>query len=207
MDVDVDVNVNGNPGTRGRDFPAVVVDAMLGRLGRWLRLLGVDAEARAPGGEADLIAEARASGRTVLTRHRRRAARLESAGLPVLLLDAAGLGGQIRQVAARWDLPDVSRRFTRCSLCNEPLSLHEPGAAAAWVPAHVAVTCDRFGRCARCGRIYWRSTHADRFDRDLARLLGDAGARSAQYPSGTGTGTGSFTESDPPGERLRRRNG
>lgn len=145
---------------------------MLGRLARWLRLLGADAEARADRGDDELLARLRGTGRTFVTRHRRRAARLAGLGLPVLLLAADDLGGQLRETFARHALPPPELRFTRCGRCNALLRPVDPGEAAAWVPPHVARTQHRFARCPRCGRIYWPATQPQRFARDLERFLG-----------------------------------
>jgi hypothetical protein len=145
---------------------------MLARLGRWLRLLGADAEPWAGTDEGGLLALLRGEDRTFVTRHRRRAARLAGLGLPVLLLEDDDLGGQLRAVVARHELPPAERRFTRCGRCNAPLREAVRSEAAAWVPPFVARTQDRFSRCPRCGRVYWRATQPERFARDLARLLG-----------------------------------
>ena len=153
-------------------LPALLVDRMLGRLARWLRLLGADAEAWSGADEDELVTSLRGSGRTLVSRHRRRSARLAQLDLPVLALTANDLGGQLREVAARHALPPVSARFTRCGWCNTPLRTAPRSEAAPWVPPYVARTQDRFVRCPRCGRVYWHATQPARFARDLRRLLG-----------------------------------
>ena len=153
-------------------LPPLLVDRMLGRLARWLRLLGADAESWTAVDDDALLARLRGSGRTLVTRHRRRAARLAQLGLPVLPLVADDLGGQLRETFARHAPPPPERRFTRCGRCNAPLSAATTAEAAAWVPAHVARTQTRFARCPTCGRIYWPATQPARFVRDLARFLG-----------------------------------
>jgi uncharacterized protein with PIN domain len=152
-------------------LPALRVDRMLARLARWLRLLGVDAESVAGEGEDELIASLRGEPRTFVTRHRRRAARLERLGLPVLLLAANDLAGQLREIVARWALPPSAARFSRCGWCNAVPRPVGRAEAAPWVPPFVARTQQRFVRCPRCGRIYWRATQTARLARDLARLL------------------------------------
>ncbi|MBI5499497.1 MAG: hypothetical protein HY907_04605 [Deltaproteobacteria bacterium] len=145
---------------------------MLDRLARWLRLLGADAAAWTGDDEDDLLALLRGESRLFVTRHRRRAARLALRNLAVLRLDANDLSGQLREVAARFALPPVEARFTRCAHCNAFLREAAPAEAAAWVPPFVAQTQTRFSRCPSCSRVFWRGTHPGRFERDLARLLG-----------------------------------
>ncbi|MCK6460955.1 MAG: Mut7-C RNAse domain-containing protein, partial [Planctomycetes bacterium] len=64
---------------------------------------------------------------------------------------------QLRFVARRYGLDLLAHAFTRCPVCNEPLL--EAAAAEVDVPARVRETCDRFRRCARCGRAYWEGDH------------------------------------------------
>jgi uncharacterized protein with PIN domain len=156
------------------NLPPLLVDRMLARLARWLRLLGADADSWDGTDEEDLVAGLRGSARTFLTRHRRRTARLGKLGIPVLLLAANDLGGQLREIAARHVLPPPASRFTRCSHCNAPIRPAGRAEVAAWVPPFVARSQERFGRCPRCGRVYWRATHPGRLERDLARWLGGA---------------------------------
>ncbi len=153
-------------------LPALRVDRMLARLARWLRLLGADAESVAGEGEDELLVALRGESRTFVTRHRRRAARLERLGLPVLLLAANDLAGQLREVAARFALPPPEARFSRCGWCNAVPRPVDRAEAAPWVPPFVARTQQSFVRCPRCGRIYWRATQTARFARDLERMLG-----------------------------------
>ncbi|MBI5489559.1 MAG: hypothetical protein HY905_19660 [Deltaproteobacteria bacterium] len=144
---------------------------MLGRLARWLRLLGADAADWTGDDEDELLALLRGESRLFLTRHRRRAARLALRRLAVLRIDANDLSGQLREVAARFDLPPDTARFTRCAYCNAPLREAAAAEAAAWVPPFVAKTQTRFSRCPSCHRVFWRGTHPGRLERDLARLL------------------------------------
>ncbi len=90
---------------------------MLGRLSRWLRLLGYDAAYWRDGSDEELMAAARAEGRLIVTRDRALAGRR---GLRALLVAAESLDEQIAEVQAA--LGGHPEPFTRCPECNGALA-------------------------------------------------------------------------------------
>ena len=77
--------------------PRLLVDAMLGRLARWLRLMGYDAVYWRDGSDDALIAAAQAEGRLILTRDHALAGRR---GVSALLIEAEALDDQIAAARA-----------------------------------------------------------------------------------------------------------
>lgn len=142
------------------DPPRFLADAMLGRLARWLRLLGFDTAFEAHVADEALVRRALREGRAILTRDRALPAqwRVED----VLVLRAATLRGQLREVLDAFALAERIRPLTRCSVCNGPLRAARPDEVAARVPPRVlAAECD-FRACPDCGRVYWRGSHTER---------------------------------------------
>jgi uncharacterized protein with PIN domain len=143
-----------------------IVDAMLGTLAKWLRILGYDALFDPALDDYQLMRLARAQDRVLLTRDRKLA---RQRGVRALLITSEHLDDQIRQVLADLDLePDQS--FSRCPVCNEPLQPLDRESARARVPAYVAQTHETFKICPACRRIYWRGTHWQHMDEFLAGL-------------------------------------
>lgn len=134
--------------------PKLLVDAMLGRLAKWLRLLGYDAEYWRDGSDEALIARARAEDRLIITRDRGLAGRR---GIQAVLVQAEDLDGQIAEV--RELLGDTARPFTRCPECNGSLVPLAHADARDLVPPYVWHTQHEFRRCGDCGRVYWKGTH------------------------------------------------
>lgn len=133
----------------------LLADGMLGRLARWLRLLGYDTAYEANADDLDLARRARAEGRVLLTRDRALAGRR---GLRTLLIASERLEEQVHQVRQALG-PPPSPALSRCSLCNLPLTPVEPEEIADQVPPYVLQTQERFSRCPGCGRVYWAGTH------------------------------------------------
>ena len=164
--------------------PRVLCDAMLGRLARKLRLLGIDA-AYHRGDDDSFVERACIERRIPITRDRQLLARraFKQCGLVPLdprsddyheqlafVLSALGLcylGGDEAKA-----LPSF---VARCSECNVRLLATSRTSVAARVPAFVLLTAPRFAICPSCFRVYWHGTHVDHFARDLARAIGPAG--------------------------------
>lgn len=150
--------------------PRFFADAMLGRLARWLRLAGCDVAYRRAIADAELVAIARAEGRVILTRDlllvRRRWAREHH-----FLVAGDDWRGQFRQVVHAFAIDPAAAFLTRCLECNEPLVAVARDAAAPRVPAYVAATRQTFRECPACGRIYWKGTHRERMEAELAAIL------------------------------------
>jgi len=153
------------------ETPALLVDAMLGTLARWLRLAGYDAEFWREGSDEQLIAAAQAQGRLILTKDHPLAGRR---GVRALLISADDLDEQIaearRALAALGPAPEP---WTRCGHCNGILVDLARTDAEHLVPPYVWHTQTTFRRCARCGRVYWRGTHWPAVERRLDRDEGE----------------------------------
>jgi hypothetical protein len=140
----------------------LVVERTLGRLARWLRLLGYPARL------VERVPPAAPPGRVVLTRRR------ELAGRPGMLwLEPDDPREQLRQAAADLGLElRPERLFTRCLECDlavEPLPRRQ---AAGLVPEHVLHTSEGFTRCPGCGKVFWPGSHGPRAQAMLAEILG-----------------------------------
>ena len=147
-------------------------DAMLQSLAKWLRLLGYDCLAGSGIFGRLLVEKAVAERRWILTRNRRYAAELPQLLLEradILLLASEQLPGQLGEVLDRFSLEPSAFLFTRCLVCNEPLSpMAKPHLPPA-VPQAVRTREERFWQCTHCGRIYWRGSHV----RNSVRRLND----------------------------------
>lgn len=145
--------------------PSLLVDAMLGRLARWLRLAGYDAAFWREGADEQLIAAARAEGRLIVTKDHALAGRR---GVDALLIGADDLDSQIAEARAALALRgQIPEPFRRCAECNGPLVELSHADAQGLVPPYVWHTQEAFRRCDRCGRVYWKGTHWPDMERRL----------------------------------------
>jgi uncharacterized protein len=146
------------PGPTKDTPPRLFVDAMLGRLARWLRLMGYDTAYWRDGSDAALIRQARADHRLIVTSDRQLAGRR---GVWAILITSESLDKQMAEVKAalRGFAQAEPAPFTRCPECNGRLADLPGEAARDLVPPYVWHTQTIFRRCPDCGRIYWKGTH------------------------------------------------
>jgi len=133
----------------------LLADGMLGRLVKWLRLLGYDTAYDNAASDPQLARRARAEGRVLLTRDRELAARR---GLRTLLIQSEVLEEQVHEVQATLG-PPPHPPLSRCAVCNGVLEPVSPARVADRVPPYVLRTQTEFRRCPSCGRIYWPGSH------------------------------------------------
>lgn len=148
-----------------------IADTMLGKLAKWLRLLGCDVLYFPRISDEDLAERASRSGRVIITRDtlliRRRIVRENH-----FFVRGDGYKGQIRQVVQRYSIDPSARILTRCLRCNELLTGVDKKAVRGKVPPYVYETQSAFVTCARCGRIYWSGTHRDEMVKQIRAILG-----------------------------------
>jgi uncharacterized protein with PIN domain len=153
------------------DLEKLLVDRTLGRLARWLRLLGYDTVWDREADPAALLLRAELDGRALLTRDtllvERRAVRRRR--VRAVLLRGDLLFEQLRQLQTEEGLHRGGP--PRCMVCNASLECVSPDEVRHRVPAYVAETQDRFTYCPACDRVTWRATHWD----DMQRRLSEAG--------------------------------
>ena len=149
--------------------PRFAADAMLGRLARWLRVLGYDTwyDIRVP--DAELVRLAETEERVLLTRDRHLLRELRPArALEVRQDDPLQ---QLHDVVRALALEPPATLFTRCLLCNAPLEDLAREEAAPLLPAGVQDVPGPVRRCPVCARLYWDGSHVRRMRAALERDL------------------------------------
>ena len=144
--------------------PKFAADVMLGRLSRWLRLLGLDTFYSNRADDDFLQRLSMEEGRILLTRDTELQRRL---GEGRSYLVAAGEPkAQLAEVARVFHLDRyaASPRAPRCVLCNGMLRDREREEVRDRVPPYVYATQEGFSECRDCGHVYWQGTHVPRMD-------------------------------------------
>jgi uncharacterized protein with PIN domain len=158
-----------------------IADSMLGRLARWLRLLGCDTLYYPRIEDRRLIRIAGEEDRVLITRDTRL---VKMRGLKkYLLLHENDPFEQLRKVISTFNLHPVEQSgevgfetspciiYSRCSLCNTPLESIPKEHAQAHVPEYVYRTSESFKQCPTCGKFYWNGTHPEHLRKKLMEIL------------------------------------
>jgi len=149
--------------------PKFVLDSNLGRLARYLRLLGLDCLYRNDYRDAELASIASKQQRTLLTRDRTLLQRrIITHGYYVRALQPRE---QVREVLARFDLYRQVAPFTRCTRCNGELEDVDKQVISARLEPKTRKYYHSFRICSECGQVFWRGSHHARMQRLVAALL------------------------------------
>ena len=140
--------------------PRFIADVNLGRLARYLRLLGFDCCYRNDLDDAEVARISVAETRTVLTRDRALLQqRIITRGY---FVRADQPRAQVREVLARLDLYRRIQPFTRCTRCNGLLEPVDKQTVRDVLQPKTRRYYDEFRRCTVCGQVYWKGSHFER---------------------------------------------
>lgn len=165
------VQVMPVPRPQRLDDARFLLDVHLGTLARRMRLLGIDSAYHRDADDDDLIDEANADRRVLLTQDR---------GL--LRRRKLRLGAYVRGANPDAQLADILDRFvptlapwTRCTACNGPLVPARKADVDSQLQPGTRRSYEAFARCQSCGKVYWRGAHSKRLEATV-----DAAIRSVR---------------------------
>lgn len=154
-----------------------VADRMLGKLAKWLRVLGFDVVYLRQAADEEIVERLR-EGRIFLTRGRRAGPWRQPD--KVFVVHANEPKKQLREVVQglRLDMIDAEL-FSRCLSCNCLLDTVSREEVRAKVPDYIYQTQRKFHRCSDCGKVYWSGSHSEKMRQQLEEIL-----ESADYADG-----------------------
>ena len=135
-----------------------ITDASLGRLAKWLRILGYDMAVFPKQAGREMLRQAATEGRIVLTRRKDMTGRQFSGRLFLIL--GVDFIGQLNDVIGKYSLKiDQQKMFGICLNCNEKLYPVLREEVRDLVPLFVFENCTEYNQCPRCHNVYWVGTH------------------------------------------------
>ncbi len=150
--------------------PSFILDDQLGKLARWMRILGLDTLYFKEIDDSEIIRRAVEEGRILLTRDTRIAA--EPGEANCVYVESDNWIEQLTQVISQFKLTITEDKlFSRCLLCNSPLEPIPKADVKERVPPFVFQTQEKYVRCPSCDNIYWQGTHVDHVLETLKPLL------------------------------------
>lgn len=152
-----------------KEIPTFLADCHLGKLAKYLRLMGFDTLYFTHIEDNDLAALASKEKRTILTRDKGLYER--GYGARILLLEATDTKKQLRQVMDAYHLAEYPASFSRCIVCNTPLQVVEKTDILNRLPEKVRDHFSYFEYCPACDRIYWHGDHYRHMQEFLKSVL------------------------------------
>ncbi len=149
-----------------------IIDRTLGKLAKWLRILGYDAVYWRSGDLDGLLRRAHKESRVLITKDTKLYRRKGS--LKALLIREDNPFLQMREVIHHFRLPIQKKKlFSRCLACNTPLVDVDPEEIKDEVPEYIFHTHQEFSRCPSCRKVYWAGTHYEHMSEMVERLKED----------------------------------
>lgn len=152
--------------------PTIVVDGMLGKLSRWLRMLGV--KTIFVGDLADWEIEEvleKCQGPVLLTRDRDLCRRASLRGFNALYVPEAPIEDQLSFVLSRLGIePVLDMSSALCPLCGSELVRVSREEVSRDLPRGVVERYQEFYRCTNCGQVYWCGTHFYEIEKTIEKV-------------------------------------
>lgn len=142
---------------------------MLGKLAKWLKILGFDAVFFSKIEDKNLLELAEEEGRILLTRDN---GLMEKARyIRALFIKSEDWWVQLGQVLDEFGLRGQVKPHSRCIECNMSLKDLSKARAKNLVTPYVLEHAVVFALCPGCGRVFWRGTHSKDMELKIDSLL------------------------------------
>lgn len=139
-----------------------VLDGMLGKLTRWLRMMGHDALYLNDAKDRDLVANAVKEDRILLTSDVALYRHAVSRGADAYLMKGRTEAEKLASLANRFKLDlTVNAADSRCPVCGSSLKEASKEDAREKIPATTFNAFSEFWSCSNpeCAKVYWQGSH------------------------------------------------
>lgn len=143
---------------------------MLGKLSRWLRMLGHDVNYFRSADDKKLVEMAKQEKRVLLTRDRELVQRATGLGAESVLVEATEEADKLASLAERFGFKlYIDLRRSRCPKCNAELEAVAKEEVADEIPEATSSYYSKFWKCIGCGKVYWRGAHWKKIEKTLEK--------------------------------------
>jgi uncharacterized protein with PIN domain len=148
-----------------------IIDRTLGKLAKWLRIMGYDTIFWRSNEVEGLLSRALEEERVLITKDTKLYKRRGELQAMLIREDNSFL--QLQKVIRHFQLPvQEENLFTRCLMCNIQLEEIDAAEVKDDVPDYIFHTHREFSRCPSCGKVYWAGTHYEHMNEVVDRLKG-----------------------------------
>lgn len=137
-----------------------LADGMLGKLTRWLRMLGQNVKYSVQLSDEELLEAAKVEGRVLLTRDFELYKRAIVRGVDAFYVEGITESNRLAEVAKRYGLTlTIDMDKSHCPICNTKLQSAPKDQLKDELEQNTYSFYDRFWKCPNCGQIYWQGSH------------------------------------------------
>jgi uncharacterized protein len=152
-----------------------IADNNVGKLARWLRLIGYDTLLFKQKDDGQMIRRALSEDRVILTKDTQFMKRrlVTNGTLKTIHIKQDDPKLQVQELVKTLNLNHHFKPFSLCLECNRALIARHREEVKNLVPAHVFETKTQYTECPACHRIYWPGTHWQAMVKKLQDLQGE----------------------------------
>jgi uncharacterized protein with PIN domain len=133
---------------------------MLGKLARWLRMLGHDVIYSVQLSDFGLLEQAKKENRVLLTKDLELYQRAIAKDVDALYLEGKSEAERLAEVAKRYSLTlEIDMEKSHCPVCNTKLKATPKEQLSGEVEKNTFIYYDKFWKCPNCGQVYWQGAH------------------------------------------------
>lgn len=148
-----------------------ITDSMLGKITRWLRMLGYNIKYFRSIDDKQLIKYAKTEHRTLLTRDRELYQQAIKQEITAFLVEGATEAEKLANLAKQFDLKlEFDVKVSRCPKCNTRIKTIPKDRIVSRVHKRTLSSYSEFWECPGCEQIYWRGAHWKRINETLKRV-------------------------------------
>ena len=137
-----------------------IVDSMLGKLARWLRMLGHDVTYNIQLKDNDLLELVKKENRVLLTKDLELYQRANAKDIDALYIEGKSESERLAEVAKRYGLIlEIDMEKSHCPVCNTKLKATPKEQLSDEVEKNTFTYYDKFWKCPNCMQVYWQGAH------------------------------------------------
>lgn len=137
-----------------------IADGMLGKLARWLRMLGHDVKYSTELDDCKLVAVAKKEKRILLTRDLELYQQAIAKGIDSFYLEGETEEERLAELAKRFSIElAIDMAKSRCPKCNARVRPIAKEEVEKRVEKNTFEHYGDFWECRKCGQIYWQGAH------------------------------------------------
>ncbi len=149
-----------------------LADGMLGKLTRWLRMLGYDVVYSTQLSDNELLELAKAEKRTLITKDLELYKRAIIRGIDAFYIEGKTESNRLAEISKRYGLSlEIDMDKSHCPICNSPIKPVSKEELNDQLEPNTYRYYERFWRCPNCGQVYWQGAHWKQITKTLTEAL------------------------------------
>ena len=143
---------------------------MLGKLARWLRMLGQDTIYSTDLDDLDLISRAKKEKRILVTRDFELYQKSIKNKINAVYFKAQNIDLLLSDLSKKFKFPlFINMTLSRCPKCNKRLGKLTKQEASQKVKPNTLIHYNEFWFCSQCNSVYWQGSHWNKINSTLKK--------------------------------------